>query len=161
MLPTDIFRIITDYAFNIRISQNELFEDIIRVQTIKECIDDEFLCICAWDTKIKKHVCNPYRSFAPYRNTRTIDHSTIMGNTMLCLCHCLSKHFFDRLKSYRLVFMRYAKLLERGELSYFNRILSKYLIYIEKADISHLDERELNNLMLSLDRSSMVPIRYL
>jgi hypothetical protein len=156
-LSDDVFRIIMQFTFRVSITHNQLFNDIERVQIFRECIADEFLCICSFDKHLQQHVCNPYRSFSPYYYTPSLDLTSIFGNAMSCLSHCLSKAFFDRMKSYRLIFLRYARAFQLGDFQYFNKLLVKYLIYIQTEDILHLRKSQRDELIKSLDLCSPLP----
>ena len=160
-LPDDLFKIMTTYTFGLPISQKQLLEDIERVMILRECIDDEFLCVCSFDGHLKTHISNPYRSFGPYYYTKVVDKTSIFGNAMICLCHCLDKVFFDRIKSYRLIFLKYSRAFQLGNIEYFNKLLTKYLIYIQTDDILHLRHSQRVQLIHSLDFCSPVPVKFL
>ena len=160
-LSDDVFKIITDYTYCLKITRKELLKDIDRCIAIRESVDDEFLCICSYNKHLKTHISNPYRSFGPYHYTKTIDRTSIFGNAMICLCHCLSKRFFERIKSYRLVFIRYARAFQLGEFMFYNKLLTKYLIYISPQDILHLRGVHREQLMSSLDFCCPIPPHFL
>ena len=161
VLSDDVFGIITEFTFGLRITLIELLQDIERVEAIRECVDDEFLCICSFDKHLKTHISNPYRSFGPYHYTQVIDSTSISGNAMICLCHCLSKRFFDRIKSYRLIFLRYARAFQLGDFHFYNKLLTKYLIYIRHEDILHLKHFQREQLISSLDFCCPIPVHFL
>ena len=154
-LPKDIFTIVTDFAYGFKIEKKNLIDNILQTVHIRDSIGDAFLSLSAFDTKIDLHVPNPYRNFSPYHPTIYLDKSTLTSNALICIGHCLHKTFYERLKTYRMVFLRTCRKFSRGEFRYFNRLLTRWLIHINflNDELTYLDKGQQKQIQISIDQS--------
>ena len=159
-IPKDIFQLILQYSFGFKMTRNELLFDISQVIHLRDCIGDSFLSHCVYDKLQKIHVINPYRNFTTYYPTKYLDKNTMTSNALICIGHCLHKSFYERIKSYRMVFLRMARQFSRGQFKHFNRLLTKYLIHIDfnKGELTYLDKLQQNEIKVSIDQSRPISL---
>ena len=129
ILPTDVFHLIMDYTYSLKISYATLMRDIIKVEQIRDSIHDTFLTVSCFDFHLQQFIHNPYRNFGPYHCTLTIQPQTLISNSILCIAQTLKSEFFERVKSYRSVFLRFCLKFQQGKLLFFNKLLERYLIF--------------------------------
>ena len=154
-IPKDIFTLMTEYAYGYKIHKNELLKDLSHTVHVRDCIGDSFLSLSAFDKKQNEHVPNPYRNFSPYHPTIHLDRSTLTSNALVCIGHCLHKSFYERLKTYRMVFLRMSRKFSKGEFRNFNRLLTRYLIHInfDSNELTYLDASQQRMIQISIDQS--------
>ena len=158
VLCNDLFYIISEYSYGIRMSHEELMEDIEKVDIVRECIHDVFLTVSCFDAFHERFVHNMYRSFSPYYPTKNISPKSIISTSILCIAQTLSPRFFERIRSYRSIFFRHCLRFQQGNLCCFNRILERYLIFIRESDLDpYLKKSRVFDLLKSFDHSVPLP----
>jgi hypothetical protein len=125
-MPKCVFHVITEYAWNQKIDIGELEHNLEKVLTIRDSIPDLFLAPCVWETILQTHVPNPYCSFFPYTPTTHVNQHSIFNNLLLCLGYSIDKEYFDRVRSYRQVFIRYTRSVSAGCFHSWNLLLDRY-----------------------------------
>jgi hypothetical protein len=158
-LPQDVFFLITGYAFGMKIPHRRLMLDIERVQILRECIHDTFLTVSCFDRYSSEFIHNPYRSFSTYYPTLSIEPKTIISNSILCIAQTLRPSFFERVKSYRSIFLRFCIRFQQGNLFYFNKVLERYLIFIRHNDLTpYIKDSRITYFLQCFDLSQPIPV---
>ena len=153
-----IFSLITDFAWQIPMTYDQLYSQLITCEEIQECIPIDLLNLVVYDKEKGTNVVNPFRNFNPFRPIHNLDIKTIWSSVLYSLPTFLKFSYFNRNKTYRNVFKRHIKELFDSGFRNYNKILSKYLITIEPNDFeyNYLNFGILYNILLECEPLSPV-----
>ena len=133
-LPIDIFKIITSYAWDRKLSLEKLHYQIDRLIDIHESIPEDLFSLCAYDIHLKRNIVTPYRERAPFFPVDFIDKQTVWSMILYSLPAYLRYEYFTRTKTYRSILKKHLDRLIRGGFFYYNAVLERFLIKIRKED---------------------------
>ena len=159
-IPKCVFHVITQYAWGQKINFQHLQHDLDKVSHIKECIPDLFLAPCVWLSDMETHVPNPFRQFFPYFPVFHVNQHSVFNNLLLCLGYSIEKQYFERVKSYRQIFIRYSRAVCSGCIYSWNLLLARYGASLDQFDINmSVENRRL--VTLAFGQAAPVASKYL
>ena len=133
-LPTDLFKIITSFAWGKKIPYKDLERQLHHAQDIQDSVSPLLLNPVVFDYKLGRHVPSPYKSCFPFHPLCDIDRATIWSEISSLLPNVLTQEFFKRIKSYRNVFRRYIERMRVSGFHAYNILLFKFFDHIRQHD---------------------------
>ena len=116
-LHKNLIRIITDFAYNIPLSYDQLLVDFNRIADVKESIPAIFLSVMCYCEKNEACIPSPYHEFYPYYPLIFLKQDYIWSDFLLYLHGFLTESYFQH---------RYRKPLEKKIKTLYNSGLRRY-----------------------------------
>ena len=134
LISDDVFSIISELTWNLKISQHDLLLDFQRLRDVHESIPHEMLSPVVYVNYREEWLPNPYIEWYPYFPLKYILPSTIFSELVLYIPHYLRHEYF--FGKYRGPVVKKCSALKTTGLSLYNQMYFKFFRGLSKRDFA-------------------------